>query len=147
MDGIFRGNAAVDSLVKEGYIEQILCLNRMLLQSVDGILANSASPPVIILQSDHGHGRMVLDAVMNETIPLAELDPRKLVERTDIFAAYHFPGGGNAVLYDSITPVNVWPIVLNYYFDAGIELLDDSTYWSSPDRPFRLTRLERDQLR
>lgn len=141
------GDAAVDSLVKAAYSEQILCLNRLLLGSIDSILANSEVPPIIILQSDHGHGRMVLDAVINETIPFEDLDHEKLVERTDIFAAYHLPNDGNAILYDSITPVNVLPAVLNYYFDAGISPLEDATYWSNPQMPFRLTRLARDRLR
>lgn len=132
----------VDSLVKRAYTEQIECLNRLLLQGIDSVLGGSTAPPVIILQSDHGHGRMVLNAVTNEIIPLERLDDRRVAERTDIFAAYRFPYGGNTVLYDSITPVNVWPAMLNFYFGAGIPLREDATYWSDSHSPFRFRRIE-----
>lgn len=133
---------AADSLVRDGYTQQIACLNQLLLESVDGILRNSAGSPVIVLQSDHGHGRMVLDAATNEIVPLQDLDARQVIERTDIFAAYHLPFGGNDLLYDSITPVNIWPSILNFYFNAGIKPREDATYWSDSHSPFRLIRLE-----
>ena len=49
----------------------------------------------------------------------AEMPPAMLRERLDLFAAYHAPGLESA-WYDSITPVNVFPIVLNAYFDAAL---------------------------
>jgi hypothetical protein len=38
------------------YPEQVLFINYKLEQVIDSILANSASPPVIIIQGDHGPG-------------------------------------------------------------------------------------------
>lgn len=140
------GDPDLQSLVQQVYIDQILCLNRLLLRMIDGVLANSAQPPVIVLQSDHGFGRMVLDPLTNRTPPLQELSDRMIAERIDIFAAYHLPHDGNSALYDSITPVNIWPTVLNRYFDAGIKPLEDATFWSNPARPFHLIRIGNERL-
>lgn len=85
---------------------------------------------------------MVLDAATNEIVPLQDLEVSQIIERADIFAAYHLPYGGNELLYDSITPVNIWPTILNFYFSAGITPMEDVSYWSDPHSPFRLIRLE-----
>jgi 2',3'-cyclic-nucleotide 2'-phosphodiesterase (5'-nucleotidase family) len=38
------------------YNEQVTYINQKLLTTIDGILANSSTPPIIILQADHGPG-------------------------------------------------------------------------------------------
>lgn len=135
------GKKGQEAVVKQGYIAQIVCLNRVLLGIVDHLMTESATPPVIVLQSDHGHGRMVLDPATNKAIPGNELPDEKVFERVDIFAAYYLPNGGNEMLYDSITPVNVFPVILNHYFAAGIPLNEDATFWSDSWRPFRFRRV------
>ena len=35
------------------------------------------------------------------------------------------------LLYDSITPVNTFRIILNHYFNAGYDLLKDDVYFSN----------------
>lgn len=132
----------VDSVAaKRAYVEQIECLDRMLLETVDSILARSESPPIILLQSDHGHGRIVIDPMRNLTVRLSELTDAQVEERISIFAAYHLPEGGDALVYDSITPVNVFPIVLRHYFGEAAPQLEDATYWLEPNRPFEFTRV------
>jgi hypothetical protein len=42
---------------------------------------------------------------------------------------------------DSITPINLLPTVLNYYFDAGIPLQENAVYWARLLPPFDVTRL------
>jgi hypothetical protein len=126
-----------------GYVEQISCLNRMLLQLVDQILARSDQPPIIILQADHGNGRIQLDPLTNETIPFEELDQDQINDRIQIFAAYHLPSGGSTVFYDSITPVNVLPTVFNYYLGTSITPLEDATYWSEYRRSYVFKRISK----
>ena len=97
-------------------------VGRQLQQVIDSILANSATPPIIILQGDHGPGsRLVWDA------------PKKtcLWERTPILNAYYLPGEGKNLLYPSISPVNSFRVVLNAYFGADLPLLPDETFFSS----------------
>lgn len=128
--------------VKKGYVDQIQCLNALLLALIDQILERSERDPVIVLQADHGHGRMQLDPMMNRWIPLAQLSADRVAERTGVFAAYHLPEGGTEMLYDSITPVNVLPIILNHYFGKEIPLSPDATYWSEPRTSYRFKRIE-----
>ena len=40
------------------------------------------------------------------------------------------------MLYDSISPVNVFRVVLNHTFDARLPLLPDRHYRSRPGRPY-----------
>lgn len=104
------------------YPAQVQFVNQKLEQVIDTILANSPSPPVIILQGDHGPGsRLVWDSP-GQTC---------LWERTSIFNAYYLPGEGDRSLYPSISPVNSFRVVLNTYFGTSLPLLPDTTYFTS----------------
>lgn len=127
--------------IRRAYTAQIECLNSKLDELVGRILEYSRVPPIILLQADHGHGMMAVDPMRGEQLPLAQLQPAQVAERTSVFAAYHLPGNGSDVFYDGITPVNILPAVLNHYFDAGIPLQEDAIYWARLHPPFELTRL------
>jgi hypothetical protein len=98
-------------------------------------------PPIILLQSDHGHGMMAVNPMRGEQLPLDRLDPSQILERTDVFAAYHLPAGGHSVIYDSITPVNLLPAIFNHYFDADIPMNEDAVFWAKLHPPFEVTRI------
>jgi hypothetical protein len=146
---VYRGNCAhrapywplddvADTLVlKRAYVEQIECLNRKLLVLVDALRARSGTPPVILLQSDHGHGRLGRHAPALEATA-----PWQVAERRAIFAAYSLPSVPAEAVYDSISPVNVIRLVLRHYFSADLPRRPDVTYWSAWTRPYRFTRLE-----
>jgi len=121
---------------KKAYLAQITCLNRRLETIVVSLLRDSPTPPIILLQSDHGHGRMPL------YIPEVDaLSPDQIAERSDIFAAYHLPGVKAKIVTDSISPVNVFRTVFRYYFQADLPPLPDKTFWSTGDNEFRFTRV------
>lgn len=120
------------------YTQQVDCLNRMVLDLVDSLLQGSSRPPVILLQADHGHGRMDLDPAINRVTPFEELDPAQIRERVEVFAAYYLPGDPPPDVPPTMSPVNLFPVVFDYYFDAGIPMREDVTYWSEPWRPFNL---------
>jgi hypothetical protein len=123
---------------KQAYIAQITCLNQKLKSIVEHLLHDSPTPPVILLQGDHGHGRMPLH------IPdVAAVTPDRLAERADVFAAYYLPGALGRIVYDSITPVNVFRVVFHQYFQADLMLLADKTYWSPGTNLFKFTRVHR----
>lgn len=128
-------------VVQRAYLEQVNCLNQKLEQMVGRILERSAVPPVILLQSDHGHAFMALDPMTGRQPPREGLHPAQVSERMDAFAAYHLPGGGAAALYDGMTVVNLVPAVLNHYLQAGIPLQEDRVFWSELHPPFNLERL------
>ncbi|HLE15276.1 MAG TPA: sulfatase-like hydrolase/transferase [Anaerolineales bacterium] len=105
-----------------GFAGQVQFVDRMLAQTIDKILAESESPPVIILQGDHGPGGK-LDWDSPSTTCLAE--------RTSILNAYYLPGDGSELLYPEISPVNSFRVILDEYFNAGLDLLPDKTYFTS----------------
>lgn len=123
------------------YRDQISCLNTLLDGLVVDILKRSSIPPIILIQSDHGHGQMMTDPVMGEHLSLEELSPARLDERTAIFAAYYLPDGGAVAVDDQITPINVMPAILNHYFDASIPLHANRTYWSTLHDLVQFTRV------
>ena len=56
------------------------------------------------------------------------------------------PQGGDSLLYDSITPVNTFRLIFDFYFGTDHGLLDDYYYYSTYDRPYDLVDVT-DQLR
>jgi succinate dehydrogenase hydrophobic anchor subunit len=113
---------------KQGYLGQVEYLNRRVLATVDSILANSATPPVIILQGDHGPGLLLmLQGDNTETC---------MWERASILNAYYFPQGQTDLLYPSISPINSFRTIFNTYFGTSFNLLPDKTYFSLFEVPY-----------
>ena len=128
--------AGGEAAVKTAYIEQVTCVNRYVERLVDRLITRP-NAPIIILQSDHGHGRF------GRTLPeLSVAAPDNVRERLEIFAAYYLPDGGAAHIYDTISPVNVMRVVLNHYFRTNLPMLQDRSYWSPSARPYALTPIE-----
>jgi hypothetical protein len=81
-------------------------------QIVSDIISRSKNPPVIIIQGDHGFK--------------AWDNPK---DRLSILNAYYLPGtDSNKLLYQSITPVNTFRVVLDTYFGGKFGLLQDRNY-------------------
>jgi hypothetical protein len=124
-----------DEKATRAYLDQISCVNRKMSALVDSILARSSRPSVILLQSDHGHGRI-------GRIPdLREVDAYRLKERMAAFSAYRLPGLDPSSVGDSITPVNVMRLVLRHYFGADLPPVEDVSYWSSETHPLQFERI------
>ena len=111
-----------------GYRDQAAFLTEKVEKMIDQILANSPEPPVIILQSDHGSGLGLSTESLEQT---------DIGERMSILNAYYLPDKGRESLYQTISPVNSFRVVLNAYFGAGLELLPDRSYYSTWGKPFR----------
>lgn len=94
------------------YADQVTYLNSRLLESVDAIKAGSKTPPIIIIQGDHGWA------------------DRDHEDKMSILNAYHLPGGADERLYPTITPVNSFRIVFDEYFGGHLGQLEDISYFS-----------------
>lgn len=94
-----------------GYRNQTIFISNQIVKIVWDIVKNSATPPIIIIQGDHGPNHFG--------------EP----QRMGILNAYYFPGA-NGVLYDTITPVNSFRLLFNTYFGTHYDLLDDVSYYS-----------------
>jgi hypothetical protein len=100
------------------YRDQAIFISSRMAEIVPQLMANSATPPIIILQGDHG--------------PTVASSPRA---RMSNLSAYFLPGV-EASVYPTITPVNTFRMIFNEYFGQNLELLDDVSLYSDYTDPF-----------
>jgi hypothetical protein len=106
----------------EGYTNQVTFLNQQMLTMLDTILADSKTPPIIILQGDHG--------------PWSQPNPQHFF----ILNAYHLPEHNNE-LYSGISPVNTFRLVFNDYFGGDYVMLEDVSYYSPVPKLYNFTKV------
>jgi len=116
---------------EQGYLDQLTFVNKKVKALVEKILSEAETLPIIILQADHGpRGR-----VRKRGQP-SERQLSRLNGRVGILNAYYLPDTGKDLLYDSITPVNTFRLILNRYFGTSYDLLEDKIYDSRVRRPY-----------
>jgi hypothetical protein len=103
-----------------GYRDQLAYLNSRMVPLLRKIISDSDSPPVIVIQGDHG-------GVETEN-----------GDRQAILNAYYLPENGGQHLYESITPVNTFRLIFNTYLGGSYELLEDISYFSTYRYPYKL---------
>jgi hypothetical protein len=123
---------------QDAYVDQVQCLNRLLLRVVTTLLQRSSTPPVILLVGDHGTNSLRYSSATSAEA----VSPAQARERFGAFGAFHLPGDGDRLFADSVTLVNVIPKVLNHYFGAGIPLAPDSLYMSLERTPYLLVPVD-----
>ena len=106
---------------KQSYVAELKYVNSETIQSLMAILADSPTPPVIILQGDHGPGLYLADSAADSC----------LYERFSILNAYFLPGKQPKTLPATITPVNTFRLLFNNYFSANFPMLPDKSYFAS----------------
>lgn len=96
------------------------------------LVSKTQGKAIIVLQSDHGPACL-------KTADKPSKDYLK--ERFRILNAYYLPGKTYAQsgLYDSITPVNSFRVILNDYFSANLPLLPDRSFWAPENEPYNWT--------
>jgi hypothetical protein len=109
-------------LYAQGYQNQVTYINRRMLEAVDTILSNSGTPPIIVIQGDHGPW----------------LQTRE--KRFWILNAYYLPDR-NDELYPSISPVNTFRLVFNSYFGGQYEMLEDVSYFSPVPKLYEFSKV------
>lgn len=105
----------------EKYVAQVKFVQNNVLKFIDK-LNQDKRKKVIIIQSDHGPS--IQEGASGNP------SDAYLKERMTILNAYKLPGLPSDVIYDGITPVNSFRLVLNKYFDANLKLLEDKSYFS-----------------
>ncbi|HEX2217606.1 MAG TPA: sulfatase-like hydrolase/transferase [Gemmatimonadales bacterium] len=120
------------------YLEQVECVNRMVLGTVRRILEASEVPPIILLQGDHG--TKLLHAIAYTSAE--EVPPAAARERFGAFGAYYLPDGGAEAFGDTVTVVNVLGNVLRYYFGARLPPSGNEQYISPAQKPYDFRRVD-----
>jgi hypothetical protein len=120
------------------YGGQVLYLNTLLEDVVRRILAQSPRPPIIVIQADHG---------LRQAVNWGDSARSQLLERHAILDAIYLPPPDvtqpPVKLYDSISPVNTFRVILSRYFDTTMALVPDRSYFSLLDHPYRFIDVDR----
>jgi len=107
--GYFSGEQAQpinEDYLRDGYTAEVAFINSQMVAITREILANSTTPPIIVIHGDHG---------------------LRDDNRLKIFEAVYLPGGED-FLYPNITPVNLFRVIFNARFGTDYDLLPDASY-------------------
>ena len=104
------------------YVGYLRHVDQLVLESIATILQTAATPPVIVLLSDHG-GHLGLDD---------RPDARWRDEFANLLATYT-PDHPNLFPADE-TPVNLLPRLFNAYLKTDLALQPDDAYWANGER-------------
>jgi hypothetical protein len=116
------GNIYTEEDGKRGHNYAVTYINKMMLEILPEIIHNSKTPPIIIVSADHG-------------------SPNGGVENSvRILAAYYAPEA-KSQFYATITPVNVFRIMFNTYFNTAFDLLPDRSYFSAQGQYFNFIEI------
>lgn len=102
---------------KKYYLDQYIFITKKVKHLIEVLINQSSSPPVIVVQSDHGPrgfgpggGYYQLDVG---------------IEWQRIFNGYYLPDKNHQGLYPSISPFNTFRLIFNLYFNADYPMLKD----------------------
>ncbi|MHA1693722.1 MAG: sulfatase-like hydrolase/transferase [Candidatus Helarchaeota archaeon] len=100
------------------YLNQLDFIDKQIDKVIEKILKKSSTPPIIILQSDHGdpYGFTGWNKLKkNDNIELG----------FGILSAFHLPNFDKNKLWNTISPVNNFRLIFNHYFGTNFEYLED----------------------
>ena len=115
-------NADAGTLYKEedghrGYVAAVTYINKIMLEIIPKLIRDSETPPIIVLAGDHGTS---WGGNLNEVKILATF----------------FTPGSESLFYKTITPVNIFRIVFDAYFNGSFGLITDTSYLFTEPRRF-----------
>ena len=115
---------------KAAYIATITCINRQILKGVEAII--KADPEaIVVLQADHGFA-------LGDTFtkPLGDWTETDFSRRFGVFNALRLPPRCRSMLYETLSPVNTFRVVLACLEGREPNLLPDRSYvgiYNNPD--------------
>jgi len=116
--------------LKDDYLEQLQFVNKKIKEVINALIEKSDIPPLIIIQSDHG------PQVFN-------IKRRHYIKaRMSNLNALFLPDHGDKWLYNSLTPVNTFRVIFNYYFKTRYNILEDRIYFSKMEKPYHFKEMK-----
>lgn len=109
------------------YADQARWVTEKIQVGLQELLHNSATPPVVVLMSDHGPGSQ---------LNCDELGNTNLRERFGILNALLLPGVTDVPIGDRLAPVNTFRVLFDLYFDMELGTLPERSYFSTAPAPF-----------
>ncbi len=107
---------SLDYSQRKYYLEQYLYISRRVAGMAEAILKESASPPIVLILSDHGYRGSFRKPLLH-VVPLAE--------KRKVFLAMHLPGYPDSQLDPALAPVNLFRMIFNHYFGQHLSLLSN----------------------
>lgn len=124
----FFSNGGTKEEYKKNYIGEIQFINDQLKQTITKILSHSKTPPIILIQADHG-SRMHLD--------WERFDKTDTEEAYSIFHALYIPNHYQLEHPDELSPVNNFRMLFNTLFHTHLTLLPHKSYYSPWENLFQ----------
>lgn len=103
-------------LKKQAYISQLEFVNFQVEKVIEILLSKSKSPPIIVIQSDHGT-RIVSKEKFND-------EDGKYI-RVGNFNAFYVPGDAKDYFSEKINSVNTFRIIFNKFYNGTYDLLEN----------------------
>lgn len=125
----------------EGYAGQVTWLAAEIQNTVDGILAASRRPPVILIMGDHGPASQWVD-LYHRTGKFETTDAELIAERLAIFLAVLMPEGQGGGFYHDMTLVNVFPLIFERCFGEPLQMRPDHSYFSTYNQWSKFTNVD-----
>ena len=113
----------------DDYINYLKFTNMKIQKLVERLL-DTDEPPIIIIQSDHGSGFGI--DWENPTDVM-------LKEKMSNFQAFYLPNGDSSLMSEATTPVNIFRVLFNSYFNENYEILTDKIFWVLWNKPYDFT--------
>ena len=101
--------------LKEGYLGQLKYANTLLKDMIPKVSKDLGRDKVVIIEGDHGYRDF------DEKVPKSKVFMN--------LNAYYFSDGDYTLLYDSISPVNTFRVVLSKYFSQSLPAIKDSSVY------------------
>lgn len=105
---------------KESFIEQVLFANKIIQDLITHILSKNRNNTIIVLAGDHGYRNIY---------------GKKKYMTFDVLASIYFPDKQYNALYQDVSLVNIFRIVLNHSMQSQLPLLKDSSIFISYNSP------------
>jgi len=120
--------------VEEKYVDQVRYLNRRIEDLVNAIMSHSEISPIIIIQSDEGPSTSESPVNRLAAFKKKRRPSIKKIIEFGILNACFFPGKGQSIFYDSVSPVNTFRLLFNSYFETRYKILPDISYYAKETR-------------
>ena len=108
------------------YINYLKFANNETQKLVEKLL-DTNDPPIIIIQSDHG-----TPFGLDWENPTNDM----LRQRMSNFQAFYLPNGDSGLMSEATTPVNIFRVLFNSYFNENYEILSDKIFWVLWNKPY-----------
>lgn len=113
--GKLHSTISLNGYNQEGYLEEVIYMRKIILRYVQLIKQKAKRPFLIVIQGDHGY-RYFKYAV-------------NVKECFNIINAWYFSDQNYTTLYDAISSVNTYRVILNKYFNTNMPILKDTSYF------------------